>query len=103
LFLSFKIGAINIEARIAASVGELDEVMPVFQPALDVPHGGVLCAVSSTHKISVDEFDRMLAEGAARAKCNLRIVERPCLPPDFCVAPGFPEGNYLKFVIAVKE
>jgi 23S rRNA (cytosine1962-C5)-methyltransferase len=65
--------------------------------------GGVLCAVSSTHKISVDEFDRMLAEGAARAKCNLRIVERPCLPPDFCVAPGFPEGNYLKFVIAIKE
>ncbi len=65
--------------------------------------GGVLCAVSSTHKISADEFDRMLGEGAARAKCTLRIVERPCLPPDFCVAPGFPEGNYLKFVIAVKD
>ena len=65
--------------------------------------GGVLCAVSSTHKISSDEFDRMLGEGAARAKCTLRIVERPCLPPDFPVAPGFPEGNYLKFVIAVKD
>ncbi len=38
-------GAANIEARIAASVGELDSVTPVFQPALDVPHGGVLFAL----------------------------------------------------------
>ena len=39
------VGTVNVEARIAASVGELDAVAPVFQPALDVPHGGVLCAV----------------------------------------------------------
>jgi hypothetical protein len=25
------------------------------------------------------------------------------LPPDFPVAPGFPEGNYLKFAIATRD
>jgi 23S rRNA (cytosine1962-C5)-methyltransferase len=64
--------------------------------------GGVLAAVSSTHKISSEEFDRMLADGAARAGTWLRVVERPCLPPDFPVNPGFPEGGYLKCVIAVR-
>ena len=35
-------GASNVAARIAASVGELEEpVAPEFQPALDVPNGGV--------------------------------------------------------------
>jgi hypothetical protein len=24
------------------------------------------------------------------------------LPPDYPVAPGFPEGNYLKFYLAVR-
>jgi len=39
-------GASNIEARIAASVGELEgPVAPDFQPALDVPNGGVLFAL----------------------------------------------------------
>jgi 23S rRNA (cytosine1962-C5)-methyltransferase len=65
--------------------------------------GGLLVAVSSTHKIQPDEFDRMLADGAARAGAGLRVVERPCLPPDFPVAPGFPEGNYLKVVVAIKD
>ncbi|MBI4510065.1 MAG: class I SAM-dependent rRNA methyltransferase [Deltaproteobacteria bacterium] len=65
--------------------------------------GGLLVAVSSTHKISHDEFDRMLADGAARGRAELRIIERRWLPPDFCVAPGFPEGNYLKFAVAVRD
>ncbi len=38
-------GAADIEGRLAASVGELDAVVPDFSPALDVPHGGVLCAL----------------------------------------------------------
>jgi hypothetical protein len=39
-------GACNVDARIAASVGELeDPVTPDFQPALDVPNGGVLFAL----------------------------------------------------------
>ena len=39
-------GATNIEARVAASVGALEgPVEPVFEPALDVPNGGVLLAL----------------------------------------------------------
>jgi 23S rRNA (cytosine1962-C5)-methyltransferase len=64
--------------------------------------GGLLAAASSTHKMSSSEFDLSLADGAVRAGTNLRIVERVSLPPDFPVAPGFPEGNYLKFSIAAR-
>jgi len=64
---------------------------------------GLLAAASSTHKISSDEFDGALAEGAAMAGCELRILERRGLPVDFPVSPGFPEGNYLKFAIAVRS
>jgi len=65
--------------------------------------GGLLTAASSTHKMSASEFDLGLADGAARARTSLRILERVCLPPDFPVAPGFPEGNYLKLAIAARD
>ena len=39
------VGANNIEARVAASVGALVDVAPDFQGALDVPNGGVLLAL----------------------------------------------------------
>ncbi len=38
-------GTCNIEARLAASIGELVAVSPDFQGALDVPNGGVLFAL----------------------------------------------------------
>ena len=38
-------GTNNIEARLAASIGELVAVSPDFQGALDVPNGGVLFAL----------------------------------------------------------
>jgi 23S rRNA (cytosine1962-C5)-methyltransferase len=65
--------------------------------------GGLLAAASGTHKINHEEFDRMLAEGAARAGTQLRILERCALPADFCVSPGFPEASYLKFVVAARD
>ncbi len=65
--------------------------------------GGLLAAASATHKISFDDFDRMLAEGSASARTSLRVLERCWLPPDFCVSPGFPEGSYLKFAIAARD
>lgn len=65
--------------------------------------GGLLAAASSTHKMAQADFDLSLADGAVRAGTSLRVVERCSLPPDFPVAPGFPEGNYLKFVVAARE
>ena len=38
-------GATNVVARVGASLGALTAVAPQFQPALDVPYGGVLCAL----------------------------------------------------------
>ena len=57
---------------------------------------------SNSTKLSAADLDRALAEGAAAVRAELRIVERVGLPPDFPVAPGFPEGNYLKVAIAIR-
>jgi hypothetical protein len=38
-------GAADVVGRLAASVGDLDAVAPCFEPALDVPNGGVLFAL----------------------------------------------------------
>jgi 23S rRNA (cytosine1962-C5)-methyltransferase len=65
--------------------------------------GGALIAASSTHKMSSDDFDAALAEGGLVADAELSVVERCGLPVDFPVPPGFPEGNYLKFAVAVRR
>jgi 23S rRNA (cytosine1962-C5)-methyltransferase len=71
--------------------------------ALDVlAPGGLLAAASSTHKMTSDEFERALADGAMDAGTRLQIIDRRPLPPDFPTVPGFPEASYLKFVVAVR-
>jgi 23S rRNA (cytosine1962-C5)-methyltransferase len=67
-----------------------------------LPPGGLLAFCSNAAKLSAADVDRALAEGAALCGHDLQVVERCGLPPDFPVNPGFPEGNYLKFVLAVK-
>ncbi|HET6146196.1 MAG TPA: class I SAM-dependent rRNA methyltransferase [Polyangia bacterium] len=64
--------------------------------------GGVLAFATNSTKVSVAELDRALGEGAAAARADLRVFQRIGLPPDFPVAPGFPEGNYLKLALAVR-
>lgn len=64
--------------------------------------GGLLAFASNSTKLAPADVDRALAEGAANRGADLRIIERYGLPPDYPVAPGFPEGNYLKFVVGVR-
>ncbi|HLL21939.1 MAG TPA: class I SAM-dependent rRNA methyltransferase [Kofleriaceae bacterium] len=64
--------------------------------------GGLLVAGSSTHKMSAAEFELALADGALSKGTRLQVVDRRALPPDFPTVPGFPEGNYLKFVVAAR-
>lgn len=64
--------------------------------------GGLLIAASSTHKMTPQEFELALADGALLGGTRLQIVDRRTLPPDFPTVPGFPEGNYLKNVVAVR-
>lgn len=66
-----------------------------------MPPGGLLVAASSTRRVSAVDFEAALAKGAATAHTELRIVDRRSLPPDFPTTPGFPEGNYLKFLVAM--
>lgn len=71
--------------------------------ALEVTEpGGLIAAASSTHKLTSDEFERALAEGAMTAGTRLQIIDRRGLPADFPSVPGFPEGSYLKFVVAAR-
>jgi len=39
------VGAQDVMGRVAASIGDLESVMPAFQPVVDVPNGGVLFAL----------------------------------------------------------
>jgi 23S rRNA (cytosine1962-C5)-methyltransferase len=64
--------------------------------------GGLIAAASSTHKMTQQEFEQALAEGALSARTRLQIIDRRGLPPDFPTLPGFPEGSYLKFAVAVR-
>jgi 23S rRNA (cytosine1962-C5)-methyltransferase len=71
--------------------------------ALDVTApGGLIAAASSTHKMTMGEFEQALAEGAHGAGTRLQIIDRRGLPPDFPTLPAFPESSYLKFVVAVR-
>jgi 23S rRNA (cytosine1962-C5)-methyltransferase len=64
--------------------------------------GGLLVFATNSTKVSAPEVDRALGEGGALAGADLRVISRVPLPPDYPVAPGFPEGNYLKIVIALR-
>jgi 23S rRNA (cytosine1962-C5)-methyltransferase len=64
--------------------------------------GGLLAFATNSTKVSAADLDRALGEGGALVRSDLRVVGRVGLPPDFPVAPGVPEGNYLKIVIAVR-
>lgn len=62
-------GASNVEARVAASLGALVAVAPVFKAALDVPCGGVLMALPALLAVGLLEDARShlkLPEGSAR-------------------------------------
>ncbi len=55
------VGAVNISARLAASIGLLGAVAPQFQPAVDVPHGGVLLALPALLGMGLlDNADELL-------------------------------------------
>jgi 23S rRNA (cytosine1962-C5)-methyltransferase len=64
--------------------------------------GGLLVFATNSTRISALDFDRALGEGGALAGADLRVIERVPMPVDFPVAPGFPEGNYLKLAVCIR-
>jgi 23S rRNA (cytosine1962-C5)-methyltransferase len=79
------------------------DLAPVAAAALAVlDPGGLLVFATNSSKVSGADLDRSLGEGAAAARADVRIVQRIGLPPDYPVAPGFHEGNYLKVTLAIR-
>jgi 23S rRNA (cytosine1962-C5)-methyltransferase len=67
-----------------------------------VPGGLVACASCSSH-ITTDMFLKILREAARVARRALRVLEIRQEPADHPTPLHFPEGRYLKFVLAVAE
>lgn len=66
------------------------------------PRSLVACA-ANTHKLSVEDHDRAIGEGAYRAGRMVRTIDRAGLPQDFPVPAGFADGHYLKFNLCYVE
>jgi 23S rRNA (cytosine1962-C5)-methyltransferase len=79
---------------------DLAQVAAVALPVLEP--GGILAFATNSTKVSAADLDRALGDGAAMARADLRVFQRVGLPADYPVAPGFPEGNYLKVALAVR-
>ncbi|PDV99047.1 class I SAM-dependent rRNA methyltransferase [Candidatus Chloroploca asiatica] len=62
--------------------------------------GGLLVSASCTSQMSPEHFRSMLAEAATQTRTRLQILHETGQPLDHPVPAGFPEGRYLKFVVA---
>lgn len=67
-----------------------------------LPENGILVSSSCSAALSDQDFLRMLNWSAHAANCQIQIIEKKAQPVDHPLTPYFPEGNYLKFVIARK-
>ena len=65
-----------------------------------LPEGGLLATASCTAQVSVDDFRGILADAAAQAQRRLLILHQAGQAIDHPVPAHFPEGRYLKFVLA---
>ncbi len=71
--------------------------LPLLEP------GGLLIASSNHQKVTMEDYLKELRRGALEAGTELRTIYRSGQPEDFPVPVSFPEGNYLKFVISVRD
>lgn len=62
--------------------------------------GGLLVSASCTSQVGAEQFRAMLGEAAGQAGTRLQIIHETGQPADHPVPAGFPEGRYLKFVVA---
>ena len=62
--------------------------------------GGYYVAASCSSHVDRAAFEETLRRGAAHAKRNLQVLERSSAPFDHPRLLAFPEGDYLKILIA---
>ncbi|MCF6180191.1 MAG: class I SAM-dependent rRNA methyltransferase [Geopsychrobacter sp.] len=71
--------------------------LPLLEP------GGLLISSSNHQKVDMTAYVKELRRGALESGCELRTIYRSGQPEDFPVPVSFPEGNYLKYVISVRD
>ncbi len=64
-----------------------------------LPDGGLLATASCTAQVGADAFRGALAEAAAEAEVDARVLHEAGHALDHPVPLAFPEGRYLKFVV----
>ncbi|PDW01717.1 class I SAM-dependent rRNA methyltransferase [Candidatus Viridilinea mediisalina] len=62
--------------------------------------GGLLVSASCTSQVSPEQFRSILADAALQAQVRLQLIHEAGQPLDHPVPACFPEGRYLKFVVA---
>ena len=70
-------------------------VLPVLEP------GGLLVASSNHQKVDIADYLKELRRGALQEGQGLRVIRIAGQGEDFPFTTSFPEGRYLKYVIAV--
>ena len=64
--------------------------------------GGILALSSCSSHVTADAFLAAIGDASAQSGRRLRVLEVRGQPVDHPTLPAFPEGRYLKFVIARK-
>jgi 23S rRNA (cytosine1962-C5)-methyltransferase len=67
-----------------------------------LPPGGILVSASCTTHIDPLTFSKILHESGVRASCRLKLLDGREQPFDHPYSFSFPEGRYLKFIVARK-
>jgi len=68
-----------------------------------VRSGGLFVTASCSTRVSSDDFLQVVRKAASGAKVQLRILSFNLQPPDHPVDPAFPEGQYLKCIVAAVD
>jgi 23S rRNA (cytosine1962-C5)-methyltransferase len=68
-----------------------------------IPRGGLLITSSNHQKVDLADYLKELRRGALRGGCQLRVIRVAGQGEDFPYPVTFPEGRYLKYVMAVKD
>jgi 23S rRNA (cytosine1962-C5)-methyltransferase len=81
--------------------GGTAELVAAALPLLE--NGGLLITASNHQKVELADYLKELRRGGLQAGSELLVIDIAGQPEDFPYPVTFPEGRYLKYVVAVKR